>query len=122
MYKRQKLGTVVIPRNFIHHDFDSVFEHQYVSLEGKIIPAGSPEEKELKKIYGFYHPQTGTIHLRPSANVGHALHEAIHKFSSSGFRNLFGHNLDEGVTHYFTNLILAEQGLTESSAYELQLK
>jgi hypothetical protein len=120
-YIAAKLGATVIPRNFIHHEFDSVFEHQYVSLESKIIPAGSLEEKELKKIYGFYHPQTRTIHLRPSANIGHALHEAIHKFSSSGFRNLFGHYLDEGVTHYFTNLVLVEQGLTESSAYELQL-
>jgi hypothetical protein len=121
-YIADKLRKIMIPRNFIHHEFDSTFEHNYVTLHSIVIPTGSPEEKELKKIYGFYHSQTRTIHLRPGANVGHALHEAIHKFASTGFRTLYGGFLDEGVTHYFTNLVLAEQGLDKLRAYEKELQ
>jgi len=121
-YIADKLGKIIIPKNFIHHEFDSTFEQNYLTLHNIVIPAGSSEEKELKNIYGFYHPQTRAIHLRPAANVGHALHEAIHKYASTGFRTLFGGFLDEGVTHYFTNLVLAEQGLDKLRVYEKELR
>lgn len=121
-YIEKKLTSIRIPKNFIHHEFDKVFEHRFVTLHKIIIPMGSPAEKELKAIYGFYHAPTRTIHMRPSANVGHALHEAVHKFASPGFLNTFGKFLNEGVTHYFTNLVLLEQGLSGSDAYAEQLK
>jgi len=120
-YIADRLKIILIPRNFIHHEFEEVFEQKYAKLHNLVIPEGSPEKKE-KKIYGFYHPLSRTIHLHPAANVGHALHEAIHKFASTGFRTLFGGFLDEGVTHYFTNLVLAEQGLAPSRAYEKELQ
>ncbi|MBD9356760.1 hypothetical protein [Methylomonas albis] len=120
-YIAGKLISIKIPKNFIHHDFDKVFEHKLVSLHNIVIPMGSSAEKELKNIYGFYHAQTQTIHLRPSANIGHALHEAIHKFASPGFLNIFGKFLNEGVTHYFTDLVLVEQGLLKSKAYAEEL-
>lgn len=121
-YAVGKLRSIMIPRNFIHHGFDETFQHKYETLHNIVIPKGSPEEKKLKNIYGFYHPQTRTIHLRPGANIGHALHEAIHKFASPGFRALFGGFLDEGVTHYFTNLVLEEQGLGKARGYEKELR
>lgn len=121
-YITHKLSRISIPKNFIHHDFDAGFESRYQKLHHKVIPIGSQEEKELKNIYGFYHPGTDAIHLRPTANVGHALHEAIHKFASRGFRGQLGGFLDEGVTHYFTNQVLAEQELDPSHTYAKELR
>jgi hypothetical protein len=123
-YIGQKLGRVMIPKNFIHHDFDATFDNAYTGLHKIVIPAGSAEEKELISRRGFYHRPTDAIHLRPAADVGHALHEAIHKFSSPGFRSLFGGYMDEGVTQYFTDLVLLEQGLGRMTthAYQDQLR
>jgi hypothetical protein len=119
-YIGQKLGRVMIPKNFIHHDFDATFNNQYIGLHKIVIPAGSAEEKELITRRGFYHRPTDAIHLRPAANVGHALHEAIHKFSSPGFRSVFGGYLDEGVTQYFTDVVLVEQGLGKMTTHTYQ--
>src|SRR5262245_42250404 len=119
-YIGQKLGRVMIPKNFIHHDFDATFNNKYTGLHKIIIPAGSTEEKELITRRGFYHRPTDAIHLRPAANVGHALHEAIHKFSSPGFRSVFGGYLDEGVTQYFTDVVLVEQGLGRMTTHSYQ--
>jgi hypothetical protein len=119
-YIGQKLGRIMIPKNFIHHDFHATFESAYQKLHRIVIPAGSPEEKELRTSRGFYHRPSDAIHLRPDANVGHALHEAIHKFSSPGFRSVFGGYLDEGVTQYFTDLILVEQGIGKMTTHSYQ--
>lgn len=119
-YIAQKLGRVMIPKNFTHHDFDSTFDNAYTGLHKIVIPAGSAEEKELITRRGFYHRPTDAIHLRPASNVGHALHEAIHKFSSPGFRSVFGGYLDEGVTQYFTDLVLVEQGLGRMTTHVYQ--
>jgi hypothetical protein len=119
-YIGQKLKRIMIPKNFIHHDFDSTFDHAYTSLHKIVIPAGSAEEKELITRRGFYHRPTNAIHLRPAANVGHALHEAIHKLSSPGFRSVFGANLDEGVAQYFTDVVLVEQGLDKMMKHTYQ--
>lgn len=119
-YIGQKLGRIMIPKNFIRHDFHATFEYAYQKLHGIVIPAGSAQEKELKASRGFYHRMTDAIHLRPDANVGHSLHEAIHKFSSPGFRNVFGGYLDEGVTQYFTDLVLLEQGLGKMTTHSYQ--
>lgn len=119
-YIGQKLGRVMIPKNFIRHDFDATFDDAYVKLHKIVIPAGSAEEKELITRRGFYHRPTDAIHLRPAANVGHALHEAIHKCSSPGFRSVFGGYLDEGVTQYFTDVVLVEQGLGKMATHSYQ--
>ena len=119
-YIGQKLMRIMIPKNFIHHDFDSTFNSAYTTLHNIVIPAGSAEEKDLITKRGFYHRPTDTIHLRPAANVGAALHEAIHKFSSPGFRSVFGGYLDEGVTQYFTDLVLVEQGLGKMTTHVYQ--
>ncbi len=119
-YIGQKLMKVMIPKNFILHDFDSSFDHAYTTLHKIIVPAGSAQVKELITSRGFYHRPTDAIHLRPAANVGHALHEAIHKFSSPAFRSVFGGYLDEGVTQYFTDLVLVEQGLGKMKTHNYQ--
>jgi hypothetical protein len=45
------------------------------------------------------------------------LHEVIHKFADPSFRLVFGSGLDEGVTQYFTNVVLQEYGLPPGRAY-----
>ena len=121
-YIEVKLRRIMIPAKFVHHDSDAEFNYAYTNLHKIVVPIGSSAEKELITKRGFYHPGTDSIHLRPAANVGHALHEAIHKFASRGFRNLFGGFLDEGVTQYFTDLVLAEQELAPGGAYENELR
>ena len=121
-YIELKLRRIMVPARFVHHNSDAEFNHAYTKLHNIVIPIGSSAEKELITKRGFYHPATDTIHLRPAANVGHALHEAIHKFASRGFRSLFGGFLDEGVTQYFSDLVLAEQGLATGGAYEKELR
>jgi hypothetical protein len=116
-YIADKLRRIMVPKNFFHHGFDSEYESSYTSLHHITIQFGSAQEKELKANYGFYHPQTDSIHLRPRANVGHALHEATHKFASRVFRGVFGSRLDEGVTESLTDLVLTEQGLPNGTAY-----
>lgn len=97
--------------NFKHHAFDATFDSAYTKLNQIVIPVGSKEEDELIQKRGFYHRGTDSIHLRPAANVGHALHEVIHKLAAHAFRGVFGGYLDEGMTQYFTDLVLQEQGL-----------
>src|SRR5262245_61225114 len=55
-YIGQKLGRVMIPKNFIHHDFHETFDDAYTKLHKIVIPKGSAEEKELRTRRGFSHP------------------------------------------------------------------
>lgn len=89
-YIGQKLMRIMIPKNFIHHDFDSTFNNAFTTLHKIVIPAGSAEEKNLITKRGFYHRPTDTIHLRPAANVGVALHEAIHSLRRQDFEACSG--------------------------------
>lgn len=101
-YIEHKLGRKMIPKKFIHHNSDAEFNATYTKLHKIVIQMGSKEEKELINKRAFYHPENDEIHLRPAANIGDALHEAIHKFASPGFRVIFGAFLDEGVTQFTT--------------------
>src|SRR5499433_1435703 len=39
-YIGQKLGRVMIPKNFIHHDFDATFDNAYTSLHKIVVQVG----------------------------------------------------------------------------------
>jgi hypothetical protein len=123
-YIARKLSRIRIPKGFVHHDTDAGFEAAYVRLHNLVIPFGSQQERELRTKRGFFHPQTDSIHLRPTASVGYALHEAIHKFAERGFRPVLGGYLDEGLTQYFTDRVLVEQELGRMTRhlYEPQLR
>ncbi|HYX41150.1 MAG TPA: DUF4157 domain-containing protein [Pyrinomonadaceae bacterium] len=99
----------VITEKVVRYGSDAEFEDAYVRLSK--IKAGSDELKKLKTVGAFYHPATDAIHLRPLGNYGQALHEALHKLSDGRFRAILGQPLDEGVTQYFTDRVLEEQGL-----------
>ena len=94
---------------FVIENSDAEFDTRYRALND--VKPGSTEWNETTSVRGFYHRATDTIYLRPRSDYGQAVHESIHKFSGPGFRTLFGGFLDEGVTQYFTDMVLEEQGL-----------
>ena len=106
-----KLARVPLSKNFFHYDFVEEFTGKYKKLNNIVVPFDSPEDKSFRNIQGFYHRKTDSIHLQPSANLGFALFLCIGKLSSPGFGGFFGYQVSEGVRHYFTNLVLREQGL-----------
>ena len=74
-------------------------------------------------IGGFYDRPTDTIHLPPTAQFGDALHESVHKYSNIHLRDRCGTFLNEGLTQYFTDIVLTDQGLQKLThhAYQQQL-
>ncbi len=96
---------------FFHYGSVDEFTHKYKKLNNIAVPFGSPEDKKLRNIRGFYHRKTDSIHLSPTVNLGHALLFSITRLSSPAFGNFFGYRVSEGVGLHFTNLVLREQGL-----------
>jgi len=106
---------------FIIENSDSEFDTKYRSLND--VKPGSDEWNNTSTVRGFYHRTTDTIYLRPRSDYGQAVHESIHKFSNPGFRAIFGGFLDEGVTQYFADVVLEEQGLEKGhTLYDDNLK
>ena len=79
-------------------------------------------------VMGFYDRKKNTIHLRPKAEFGTALHEAVHKLASPTFFDRFltvasqvskslVEVLLEGFTAYFTDTILHEEQLPSYNSY-----
>jgi hypothetical protein len=81
-------------------------------------------EKQLavkyKDIGGFYDRRTKTMHVRPRASFGHALHEAMHRLSYAGTLGIWGSDLTEGMTQYFTDCLLKEHGLPPAKDHKYQ--
>lgn len=106
-----KISQISIPKSYVYYPWDETFTSAYVRITKTVVPFGSREEKKLLNIRGFYHPQTGTIHVRPRTNFGMSLLLAIQKLSHPGFRGFFGGEVHKGVSYYFANAVLREQGL-----------
>jgi hypothetical protein len=83
-YIEGKLKTSAIPGKVKIHDSDAEFEYSFEKLN-EIRDSPAAIQAQARKVRGFYHRKSGTIHLRPGSNVGHALHEAIHKLASPAF-------------------------------------
>lgn len=91
-----------------------VFEEQFKSF-GK-------SDESVDEVPGFVdRTQKKPVRLRlPGRNAARqlvtaaqfetAVHETIHLNSNANFRNNFGHSYNEGVTQYFTELVLGESG------------
>ena len=109
-------------QKFVIHSTDSELQ-----TEAKACEQGDAGPGE--KIGGFYCRKTDTIHLPPDAKFGAALHESIHKYSKLLLRGACSHSpddtfLNEGLTQYFADIVLADQGLPKFTghAYQNQLK
>jgi hypothetical protein len=104
--------------------------------------AGIEPAERGHAIGGFYHRPTDAIHLPRDSKFGHALHEAIHKYSpttqcveqpdpttritisnTTVAHCKCGSFLSEGLTQYFADVVLADQGLPKFTdhAYKKEL-
>jgi alkaline phosphatase D len=115
-----KLGRIDISKNYRHYGSDPEFVSAYLKLHKIVVPFGPQERALTDNVRAFYHRPTDSIHLRPRTHFGQVLQMAITKFSSPGFGGFFGESLAKGVSLYFTNLVLEEQGLGRMKSVELR--
>ena len=94
-------------------NFDSAYRKTYEESAGDTVPS---------YVMGFYDPNASTIHLRPDAKFGTALHEAVHRLAAPNVYSLMStvaskisedlvKVMVEGVTAYFTDMIVQDEGL-----------
>ena len=103
---------------FVQELNDGNFENSYRAAYGLGASSSVPGH-----IMGFLDSKQSIIHLRPGAKFGTAMHEAVHRLASpslySGLLPVaakaskdLAEVLKEGVTAYFTDLILNDEGLS----------
>jgi hypothetical protein len=106
-------------------NFDDAFREAYGLSSSDSVP---------KHTLGFLDSKKSIIHLRPGANFGTALHEAVHRLASPTLYRVYlpkankisselTEVLKEGLTAFFTDLILKEEGLPNfNDAYRSKKK
>jgi hypothetical protein len=104
-----------------------ISDNEFVNAHRKAF--GSEPESYIMGFYDYVN--TKTIHVRPSAEFGTALHEAVHSLASpqlytdlsliNGVSSHLVNILTEGVTAFFTDNLLNDEGLTNfNDAYVRQ--
>jgi hypothetical protein len=99
---------------FVHEPTDSQFKTAFRKVNGSD-PAND--------IMGFFEPTKSTVHVRPTAQFGTALHESVHRLAHPGLygtylpmaqqiSNDLVEVLKEGVTAFFTDTILSDEKLS----------
>ncbi len=102
---------------FIQDITDPIFEDAYRKAYD-LHPTDSVPKHDL----GFFDPKTSEIHVRPGAKFGTALHELVHRLASPVLYSVYLplankvstdllEVLKEGVTAFFTDQILKDEGL-----------
>jgi hypothetical protein len=113
-YLRDKFPKLAITDGkFEIHAFDKDFNRAYADFRN--VPPHTTDlelAQRFSDIGGYFDRGKKTIHLRPHATFGHAVHESMHKVSHAGFL-FWGSFIDEGVTQYFADRLLVEHGLTK---------
>jgi hypothetical protein len=130
-YIQTRLEQGVAMKGHVQFVDDGKFSKEYYKAYGKKPPADQAGLHELDQVPGFTTPN-GEIYLRIDvphgagmtiANFGAALHEAIHRLSSPLQMWSKVSFVMEGVTDYFTNLVLHELDLKDNpSTYTSQLE
>lgn len=108
-YIRDKVVSTSVGKNFTIYDSAAEFEYKQTKLDKTVSPNTGGHSANV--VYGFYHRKSDSIHLRPDASVGHALHEGIHKYSSVLLQVILGIFVNEGITQKYTDQVLAEHGV-----------
>ena len=108
-YIKDKMKTLTDKLSGMSIDDPAVFGHKYKKINDIKDPAVK-EEKVFQTIGGFIDPKKDDIYLHLRSNYCHAVHEAIHTISfHDTFSKSFGHELMEGMTQYFTDVVFEEQ-------------
>lgn len=99
-------------------------EYGYESLLSAYKKCGHSDKLD-GKIGGFFCRNTGVIHTvegfngkERTAEFGNLIHEAVHKKSAAMLASIFTPFVNEGVTQYFADKILEEQGLGAYKRHE----
>jgi hypothetical protein len=113
-YLRDKFPKLAITDGkFEVHAFDKDFNRAYADF--RHVPPHTTDTELAQRysdIGGFFDRGKKTIHLRPHATFGHAVHESMHKVSHAGFL-WWGSFIDEGVTQLMADCLLQEHGLSK---------
>lgn len=83
---------------------------KYANKRGEHQPDNVKDEDLALDVRGFYDQDTNTAHVRTRVNYCQLLHETVHSLSNPHF--LFenvGDMLMEGLTQYFTDIVMKEQ-------------
>jgi hypothetical protein len=94
-------------------NFDDSYRNAYDLNSSETVPSD---------ILGFYDYKNSVVHLRPDAKFGTALHEAVHRLASPTLYSQYlpiamqvsgnlAEVLKEGLTAYFTDCVLSDEGL-----------
>jgi hypothetical protein len=102
----------------LHFDEDDFNEAAKKYFDNKDLMDKAKRAAAYGKIGGFYDRKTKEVHVRPRTKFGHAVHEAMHKVAHPVFFKYWGRLINEGVTQYFTDCLLKEQGLSEVTDHE----
>jgi hypothetical protein len=75
------------------------------------------QRQQILETGGFYDRKNDVTNLPSDGTFGSALHESVHRVSEPAFKGLYGPYLNEGVTQWFTDLILHDEGLPPHSGH-----
>ena len=108
-----------------HGNFDNAYRKAYDMKSSETVS---------KDTTGFFDPKKSEVHLRPKAKFGTALHESMHRLASPALYGSYLQEamkissnltevLKEGVTAFFTDAVLQDEGLPNfNDAYRSKKK
>jgi hypothetical protein len=114
---------------FVHASSEGNFENAYRKAYDM-----KSSEMVSKDTTGFFDPKKSEVHLRPKAKFGTALHESMHRLASPALYGSYLQEamkissnltevLKEGVTAFFTDEVLKDEGLPNfNDAYRSKKK
>ena len=123
-YIKDKMKKLTDKLSGISIDDPAVFGHKYKKIND-IKDLAVKEETVFQTIGGFIDPKKDDIYLHLRSNYCHAFHEAIHTISfHETFSKNFGHELMEGMTQYFTDMVFQEQtgDVCKTHSYKKELE
>jgi hypothetical protein len=109
-------ASAITDGKFEIHSTEKDFNRTYSTHRGEPAQLTDTElATRHGKIGGYFDRSKKTIHVRSRSTFGEAVHEAMHKLTL-GFLawDIF---IDEGVTQFFADALLQEQGLPKGTAH-----
>jgi len=121
-YLRGKFpGSAITTGTFEIHTREADFNRAHARERGITQPLTDRElAARFGQVGGFFDRRARAIHVRSRTKFGHAVHEAMHKVAHPAFHGFFDETLNEGVTQYFTDRLLEEQGLSKVTDHTYQ--
>jgi hypothetical protein len=112
-YLKGKFPKSAVTKDFEIHSVEDDFNQAAKTMYRNTEPMTKDQRAAAYgKIGGFFDRGTRKIHVRSRTKFGHAVHEAMHKVAHSSFHGFWGEFINEGVTQYFADCLLREQGLS----------